>query len=66
MTCGVGVGVNLDCSVVVPFRLMCLGATSTSKTKVPGSNPTSDTLVFSSVFILPSLDLLPRTTVKLN
>ena len=27
-----GVGVNLDCGVVVPFRLMCLGATSTSKT----------------------------------
>ena len=26
-----GVGVNLDCSVVVTFRLMCLGATSTSK-----------------------------------
>ena len=32
MTRGVGVGVNLDCSVVVTFRLMYLGATSTSKT----------------------------------
>ena len=29
---GGAVGVNLDCSVVVTFRLMYLGATSTSKT----------------------------------
>ena len=34
--------------------------------KVPGSNPTADTRVFSYVFILPSLDLRPRTTVKLK
>ena len=74
-------GENLDCSAVVTFRLMCLGATSTSKTsgigdvcvaqwlecsthdrKVPGSNPTSNTRVFSSVFNPPSVVLVPRTT----
>ena len=55
-----------------------LGATGTTNTsgigvvsvavspKVPGSNPTSDTWVFSSIFNPSSLDLLPRTTVKLN
>ena len=37
---------------------------STHDRKVPGSNLTSDTWVFSSVFNPPSLDLLPRTTVK--
>ena len=51
------------CCVSVSQWLEC----STDDRNVPGSNPTAnptaDTRVFSYVFIRPSLDLLPRTTV---
>ena len=70
--------VSYDVSVIDTFRMFrsttntsgigCASVAqwlecSTNDRKVPGSNPTADTRVFSSVFILPSLDLLPRTTV---